>query len=69
MKIQELEEIISDQKACISGLKKQLLDMEANYKHQSCLLESIRNEKNAYFHDLKQAKVRRVSKCRVKFFF
>lgn len=57
MKIQEMEEIISEKEAYILGLKKQLHDMEVNYKHQSCLLENIRNEKNVYFQELKQAKV------------
>lgn len=57
MKMQEMEEVISEKEAHISGLKKQLHDMEVNYKHQSCLLENIRNEKNVYFQDFKLAKV------------
>lgn len=63
-----MEEIVSEKEAYILGLKKQLHDLEVNYKHQSCLLENIRNEKNVYFQDLKQARVRNISKVVQSYF-
>ena len=61
-RVTELQTDVGEKKLLIAELRKELNDLTASYRHQSCLLENIRNDKNTFSQNLTQTKVNIVAK-------